>query len=77
MKLFTVTVEFDYVVVADSEDEAEHVARKTVKQALSDLDFWDLNYIVEPGVHAYGWDDNCIPYGGDGNTRTKEYKNGN
>ena len=77
MKLYTITVEFDYVVVAESEDEAKKLARQNVKQALNDLDFRDLEYAVEPGVHAYGWDGECIPYGGDGNTRTKEYENGN
>lgn len=74
MKLYTVTVEFDFVVVAEDEDEAREVAQSNVRQALSDISSYDLNYIVEPGVHAYGWDDQCIPYGGDGNTRTGEYK---
>ena len=30
MKLYTVTVEFDYVVAAESEDEAENVARPDI-----------------------------------------------
>lgn len=74
MKLYTVTVEFDYVVVAESEIDAEKVAQQNIRQALSDISHYDLNYVVTPGATAYGWDGDCIPYGGDGNTRTKDYK---
>ena len=72
--LYTVRLTIDYVVVADSEKEADEVAREMSTQALGDLSRYDLDIDVLPGVMADGWDDDCIPYGGDGNTRTGEYK---
>ncbi len=74
MKLYTVRVTYDYVVVAEDEDDAEDVGREHVRDALFDLSARDIDLDVVEGVHAYGWDDQCIPYGGDGNTRTGEYK---
>ena len=72
--LYTVTVSYDYVVVAEDLVDAEAVGRGYMKDALSDLSVYDVDIDVTSGVTAYGWDDECIPYGGDGNTRTKEYK---
>ena len=74
MKLYTVRVQFDYVVVAEDEKDAEDVGRGYMRDALSDMSAFDVDLDVEEGVHAYSWDDQCIPYGGDGNTRTSEYK---
>ena len=76
-KLYTVTVHFDYVVVADDVNDADAVARGYIKDALSDMSVFDVDVDVEEGVSAYGWDGDCIPYGGDGNTRTKDYQNAN
>lgn len=73
-KLYTVTVSFDYVVVADDIGDAIDVGRGYIKDALSDMSVHDVDIDAEFGVSAYGWDDDCIPYGGDGNTRTSEYK---
>lgn len=73
-KLYTVTASFDYVVVADDLADAYHVAEDYVRDALSDLSHSDVDVAVVPGSNASGWDDMCIPYGGDGNTRTGEYK---
>lgn len=33
----------------------------------------DVDIDAKFGVSAYGWDGMCIPYGGDGNTRTSDY----
>lgn len=80
MRLYTVKVSYDFVVVADSDREAEGVARGYAKDALSDMSIHDVDVDVVEGVSAWGWDDECIPYGGDGNTRTGEYRgdtNGN
>ena len=73
-KLYTVTVSFDYVVVAEDEADAELVGRGYIRDALSDLGQWDVDLDVRPGASAHGWDGECIPYGGDGITRTKEYE---
>lgn len=72
-KLYTVKVSYDYVVEADTLTEAYLVGRRYIKDALSDMPITDVDMDAEPGVSAYGWDDDCIPYGGDGNTRTGEY----
>ena len=72
-KLYTVTVQFDYVVVAEDEADAEDVGRGYIKDALSDISIYDVDVDVRPGVYAQGWDGDCIPYGGDGNTRTREF----
>lgn len=73
-KLYTVHVEYDYVVVADSDISAYAVAREYARDALSDLSTHDLDLDVTPGVTATGWDGECIPYGGDGNKRTRKTK---
>jgi hypothetical protein len=74
MKLFTAKVSFDFVVVAEDESHAYVIARDSAREALGDMPFDAADLDVSPGVHASGWDDECIPYGGDGNTRTGEYK---
>ena len=76
MKLFTVNVSFDFVMVADTIEDAELEARYYFKEAISDMPRSDIEMSVVEGVSAIGWDDECIPYGGDGNKRTGEYKNG-
>ncbi len=76
-KLYTVTVHFDYVVVADDVNDADAIARGYIRDALSDMSIFDVDVDVEEGATAYGWDGDCIPYGGDGNTRTKDYQNAN
>lgn len=72
-KLYTVKVTYDYVVLADNITDAYLVGREYIKDALSDMPITDVDLDVEHGVNAYGWDDDCIPYGSDGNTRTGEY----
>lgn len=74
MKLYTITVSYDYVVLAEDEDDADNVAREYAKDALFDISQYDIDVGIKEGVHADGWDDECIPYNGDGNTRTGEYK---
>ncbi len=73
-KLYTIRVSYDYVVVADNVEDAEAIGRGYANDALSDVGIFDIDVDVQEGVSAYGWDDDCIPYGGDGNTRTREYK---
>lgn len=72
-KLYTARVTFDFVVVADDQLNAFDVALANMREAFSDLDRYDVDMDVSEGVHAYKWDNDCIPYGGDGNTRTESY----
>lgn len=80
MKLITVTCKFDYViVVADDEvDDPYFVANDEVRAAFSDLsvDQLQIHCVPYERCPAQGWDGDCVPYGGDGNTRTKEYLTG-
>lgn len=77
MKLYTVTAEFEYVIVADDIADAYSVAEDYVRDALTDISYSDIDYTIVPGAKARGWDDMCIPYGGDGDKRTGEYKKEN
>lgn len=69
----TVTLETKIVVVADDEDHAWQVARNEAREAID-------NDRPDPDVHVRGeitsekhlrdgWDGQCVPYGGDRNTR--------
>lgn len=73
-RLFTVSASFTYVIEADSLMDAQDKAHSYVRDAFSDLSLYDIDCDVDEGVQTEGWDDECIPYGGDGNTRTGEYK---
>lgn len=74
-KLYTVTVSYDYVVVADDIHDAYSVGLGHAKDALGDMDIHDVDMDIVPGAGAYKWDNDCIPYGGDGNKRTSDYLN--
>lgn len=73
-KLYTVRVSYDFVVVAEDLNDADLIARSNARDAFTDIGMFDVDIDVEEGVGAYGWDDECIPYGGDGMTTTGEYK---
>lgn len=72
-KLYTVRVAYDYVVLAEDVHDAYEVGMGYMRDALSDMDRHDVDIDVVEGVKAYNWDGMCVPYGGDGNTRTSEY----
>ncbi len=72
----TVTMETTLVVIADDEGHAWDVARDNARTASSDA-------FETPQIHVTGevrsveslpagWDGECVPYGGDGNTRLQE-----
>jgi hypothetical protein len=78
MKLVTVRASFDYVIVVDDSAEYENeivLALNNLNDAARDLSVhdWDVDVYDYEQVKPNGWDDDCIPYGGDGNTRTSEY----
>lgn len=62
-KPFTVTVEFDYVVVATDQEDAMKVAKANAIQAFKDQAYADMLWIIQEGVHAEGWDERAYPYG--------------
>lgn len=58
LRLFTVTVETDLVVLAEDDADAEEIALRVAQ----DADEWDAtvwHHVELP----HGWDANCIPYG--------------
>jgi len=74
MKLKKVRLVLEYVIVAE-DAEAEEVARKFARDACGDVSSQDFDITISeymPGG-VRNWDGECIPYGGDGNTRTREY----
>ena len=77
MTIYNVRVTFEttMVVIAGDEDEAYAVAVENAKRALDDegtAPDADVRGEVTSEKHLRdGWDDNCIPYGGDGNTRLR------
>ena len=72
--LFTVTVTFDFVIEAESLKHAEVKACGFAKDAFNDLSMYDIDCSVVEGANANEWDGDCIPYGGDGVTPTKDYQ---
>jgi hypothetical protein len=76
MKLFTVTVEFDYVVAADDYDHAKEVAREYALEAMKDISVYELDYTIDHDRVSVWWSDDCLPYGGEGNKTIGDYKNG-
>ena len=81
MKLVTVRARFDYVIVVDDDAEYENelcVALNNLREAARDLSEYDFDVQLYDyaKVKPTGWDELCIPYGGDGNTRTSEYIKG-
>lgn len=58
-RLFTVTIETEILVVAESEAEAAKIAESDVE-----VEWHDSDYIARPMDHMpTGWDDKCIPFG--------------
>ena len=75
MKLYT--IEITSIAVIAAEDE-EH-AIKTAQSMRNQIFFDDANPRIESDGEikniddlSHGWDGECIPYGGDGNTRIKD-----
>jgi hypothetical protein len=74
MKFITVTATFQYVCVIDEDEDEYGVAEEYVREAMNDLGPYNIEYGITDGIHCSDWDDMCIPYHGDGNTRTSDYK---
>ena len=59
LRLYTVTVETEVVVLASSESEAEYEARYAVRHDVDDLDAFAKPMRYMPGE----WDRDAIPFG--------------
>jgi hypothetical protein len=60
MKLWAVSMEIEMNVIAETEDEAERIAARSVREEDADS---LLVVSVREGVAAAGWTNTCIPYG--------------
>ena len=78
MPLFRVNtlLDLDMVVEADNEDDAWNAAREDCRDAVSDslqsIQIHVIGEIKRTDKLPPGWDKDCIPYGGDGNTRIRD-----
>ncbi len=78
MPIYNVRASFEVtmVVVADDEDDAYRVAREEAREAIDDErpePQIDLRGEVTGEQHLRdGWCADCVPYGGDGNTRLRD-----
>ena len=75
MPIYNVAIKFEttMVIVADDEDGARNTARSGALKALDDTDERPIvdvrGEVTKPEHLRDGWDMDCVPYGGDGNTR--------
>lgn len=75
-RLYNVAIAFEVIVVAESQDDAERIAR----DELGDIVVSDDPFISSSAVTAHkgkpvlpmGYDDNCYPYGGGGQDTVAE-----
>jgi hypothetical protein len=62
MKLFTVKMSFEFVVVADDEKQAKAAAMGCSGEALGMTEYEDIAVEIRPGADAKGWEHPaCIP----------------
>ena len=70
-KIFEVRIAMYAVVAADNENHAYEVARRNASSILSDDGAPYIDVISEAKTLqdlAHGWNGDCLPYGGDGET---------
>lgn len=77
-RLMKIEVSFDMVIVVDSDaniGECDKIARQSIKEAVDDMSRKEFDVSIEAYENnAKYWDGDCVPYGGDGKTRIKDYK---
>jgi len=78
MKPYALTISVVAIVMADDEQHARDVALSHVREIHHDA--WGDQFKLSPAtrierhsdLERIGWDDQCLPYGGDGKTRLSE-----
>jgi hypothetical protein len=74
-RLFAVELTVIAIVQADTEMEAMSIAEDEQRDICRDTDM-SLGFTSEvksiEDAKRHGWDERCIPYGGDGNTTLRE-----
>jgi len=82
MKPYAITISVVAVVMADDEQHARDVALSHVREIHHDA--WGDQFKLSPAsliaceddLKRVGWDAQCLPYGGDGETRLSEILQG-
>lgn len=78
MPLFNVEVTIATTLVVEAADanDAYFVAKDSIQQAIKDAppqtDIFVRGQVSSEQDLSAGWDGDCLPYGGDGNTRLRE-----
>jgi hypothetical protein len=76
MKAYSIEVSFTTVVMAEDEMHALKVAEATSSEAFCDTSDHDYGMpraiTEEKQLLSIGWDGECLPYGGDGETRLSD-----
>ena len=71
-KLYTATLEYDFVIEVDGGEVPEAVAEDVLRDVMSDLNTYDVDLNVrEMKSIPAGWDGQCFPYRSDGETRLR------
>lgn len=74
--IYAVELTYIAMVSANSPDEAASAARRDARDIVSDAPDTEPRVLAQiykaDQLSRYGWDDRCIPYGHDGNTRLKD-----
>lgn len=75
LKPYVVTIKYTAIVMAESEIDAYSVACDHQREIQSDEEA-DIStgheLTGEDQLAAHGWNGECLPYGGDGNTKLKD-----
>lgn len=75
-KLYEVEIIVRAVILADNMADATSVSMREARDIVRHDDMGDCDVVCEikdAGSLPPGWDVQCIPFGGDGNTRISEY----
>lgn len=74
-RYWKVELRTEAIIEADGEDHAREIARELERDILSDTDDMEIDVVGEVTQLVqlpYPWDGECIPYGGDDDTRLKD-----
>ena len=63
VNLYTVSVEYEYVIAVEEGEDPQRVAEKCFSEAKREMDVYTANLFVrEARPLPEGWHENCLPY---------------
>ena len=70
-KLYTVTIEYEYVIAVEDDEEPYDVAEDTFREVRYEMDRSNIDMNVsEMRSIPWGWDKDCYPYRNDAPEKT-------